>query len=208
MNKELLYLDGNQHLRPGIVSTTARKGEKWHILAKPGDVLDCRITQTRELFAQVAVTKVELTSYSEVLRTALDNHGTTATDIAEARGQLASALTAAYGPLAFGEVFTKIHFIPLNVDINRADVYSAVDSERDYQERKWEADVLTVGDQILLAAEYVDLARKEWAHERTTVSSPSLHMMRKVAAIAVHCMEDHGAPTRAQEEAMKGRSVQ
>lgn len=198
MNKTLLYIDGNQHLKTGVVATTARKGVKWAELTQPGDVLDCRITETHELFAQVAVVRVEITDYAGVLNYASDNHGTTTDDTRAARLNLEGALTSAYGPLSPGEVFTKIHFIPLNVNINRADAYAAVDSERDYQDARW-GDVLSIGEQILLAEEYITIARNEWAQEKHP-ELIALSVMRKVAGIAVHCMEDHGSPQRSQRE--------
>lgn len=198
MNKTLLYIDGNQHLKTGVIATTARKGAKWAEQARPGDVLDCRITKTNELFAQVAVVRIQVTDYAGVLNDASDNHATTTNDTRAARLNLEGALTSAYGPLSPGEVFTKIHFIPLNVNINRADAYAAVDSERDYQDARW-GDTLSIGEQILLAEEYISIARGEWAQEKPP-EARALNVMRKIAGIAVHCLEDHGSPQRPQRE--------
>lgn len=85
----------------------------------------------------------------------------------------------------------------------RAEVYAALDSEREYQDTVGaaaigdvtEADSLSVGDSILMMEEYLLRARKEW----TDSASPeleALRIIRKVAGIAVRCMEVHGALPR------------
>jgi hypothetical protein len=77
----------------------------------------------------------------------------------------------------------------------RADVYSAVDSERNYQELKW-------GDggkhEIDAFATYI---RRYSAILDRVGTEPSgdtakLEVIRKIAGIAVACMEQHGAPRR------------
>lgn len=85
---------------------------------------------------------------------------------------------------------------------SRCEVYAAVDSERDYQDRQWPQDSmpgnpnpLTIGEQILLAEEYLARARAEWAKEKKP-ELRALHIIRKVAGICVNCMEQHGAPRR------------
>lgn len=85
----------------------------------------------------------------------------------------------------------------------REDVYSAINSERDYQDNIIEADPTrcavnevdhTVGDYIVMLTTYVREAQEAWT--RNGGSEKALHSVRKVAGIAVHCMEDHGAPKR------------
>ena len=79
-------------------------------------------------------------------------------------------------------------------------VIDAINSERDYQKRMWpstagagsEENFHTVGESLLLLEEYVAKARAQW----TTEGKPELatmHIVRKIAGIAVRCMEQHGA---------------
>lgn len=82
----------------------------------------------------------------------------------------------------------------------RADVYAAIDSERAYQDKLWPQDEgdqprLSVGEFLLLVEEYAAHARAKWVKE----SKPELATLdgiRKIAGIAVNCMEQHGAPRR------------
>lgn len=84
---------------------------------------------------------------------------------------------------------------------SRTEVYAAIDGERDHQDKVWgdgpaaDPRPLSIGEDILLMEEYLVRARLEW----TKVGRPeieALHMIRKIAGIAVRCMENHGAPTR------------
>jgi hypothetical protein len=85
----------------------------------------------------------------------------------------------------------------------RAEVYAAIDTERSYQDRKWPMpkhhggmqNPMSIGEFVLLLEEYVTKARVEWALEKKP-EGRSLHFIRKVAGIAVNCMEQHGAPKR------------
>lgn len=84
----------------------------------------------------------------------------------------------------------------------RQNVYAAIDSERDYQDSKWPQDgspgfpnPLSIGEQILLAEEYLHQARLAWTQEKRP-EMKALNIIRKVAGICVNCMEQHGAPHR------------
>lgn len=98
----------------------------------------------------------------------------------------------------------------------RAEVYAALDSERDYQEdRKDEAAVeyvkacgaprtnwfhevasyLTYIRDYLTQAEHV--ATRNWGPE---ADLKTMHALRKVATLCVACMEEHGAPQRERYE--------
>ena len=89
--------------------------------------------------------------------------------------------------------------------VNRAEVYSAVDSERNYQDHHWpqdgfspddeEPNQLTVGEFVLLLDEYASKARAVWTTEKKP-EGLTLDVVRKIAGIAVNCMEQHGAPRR------------
>lgn len=84
---------------------------------------------------------------------------------------------------------------------SREDVYKAIDTERDYQNQIWSESganddgKLTIGEQILLIEEYASKARASWSQEKHPEIG-ALNIIRKIAGIAVHCMEDHGAPLR------------
>jgi hypothetical protein len=83
----------------------------------------------------------------------------------------------------------------------REAVYAAIDGEREYQDRVWgngpslDSRPLSIGEDILLIEEYVARARDSWSREARPELG-ALHMIRKIAGIAVRCMENHGAPLR------------
>lgn len=84
---------------------------------------------------------------------------------------------------------------------SRAEVYRTIDGERDYQDRVWQESgangngVLSIGEQILLIEEYAAQARTAWSREAAP-EMDALGIIRKIAAIAVHAMEDHGVVKR------------
>lgn len=73
----------------------------------------------------------------------------------------------------------------------RNKVYTAIDGERAYQ-NMLNGRTLEIGEEILLLEEYVTRARVQWTGNFASEES-ILHMIRKVAGIAVRCMEHHGA---------------
>lgn len=79
---------------------------------------------------------------------------------------------------------------------NRTNAYLAIDGERAYQEDIHpHPEPLTVGEELILLEEYIAKAREKWVKEgRPEVAT--LNGIRKVAAIAVRCLEQHGAPRR------------
>lgn len=94
--------------------------------------------------------------------------------------------------------------IPRDVATNvttREEVYKAIDSERNFQdsfvmpERKY-YNTHTLGEFILMIGQYADQARQKWTHHADVEPPESLQEVRKVAALAVRCMEQHGAPHR------------
>lgn len=80
--------------------------------------------------------------------------------------------------------------------IERSKVYAAIDGERDYQNEVWfHGNDQSLGEFILMLECYVSQAREQWQ----TSEEPEIeaqHSIRKIAAIAVQCMEKHGAPQR------------
>ncbi|MFQ5772696.1 MAG: hypothetical protein ACE5HX_19330 [bacterium] len=77
----------------------------------------------------------------------------------------------------------------------REEVYDAIDTERTYQSCVWSG-----MDEQNSIADYI-IYLKRYIREAECISDPStpsnvLNTIRKVAAIAVACMERHGAPRR------------
>jgi hypothetical protein len=56
----------------------------------------------------------------------------------------------------------------------------------------------TLGEFILMLNQYSSQAMQKWTHHSDVVDGhpESLHEVRKIAALAFRCMEQHGAPTR------------
>jgi hypothetical protein len=90
--------------------------------------------------------------------------------------------------------------------ISRQAVYAAIDGERDYQDQFVETDPTrhdsslpahSTGDYIVMLTTYIREAQEAWT--RNAGDDQALHSIRKIAGIAVHCMEDHGAPERRRQ---------
>jgi len=104
---------------------------------------------------------------------------------------------------------SKLSALPRDVATNitsRSDAYKAIDSERDFQdsfvlpERQY-YQTHTLGEFILMLNQYAAQAQEKWTHHSDKEDvPPSLHEVRKIAAIAVRCMEQHGAPKRIPPE--------
>lgn len=96
--------------------------------------------------------------------------------------------------------------IPRDVATNattRTEVYQAVNTERDFQDSFVLPDrqyyqTHTLGEFILMLNQYAAQCQQKWTHHSDKVDGypESLHEVRKLAAIAVRCMEQHGAPLR------------
>jgi hypothetical protein len=79
----------------------------------------------------------------------------------------------------------------------RTEVFAAIDAERQYQDEQWgtlEQRGKQVGAWITLMQHYMNQATKEWATNRG--DEKALHEIRKIAGIAVACMEQHRVPER------------
>lgn len=82
---------------------------------------------------------------------------------------------------------------------NRQEVYDAIDSERAYQEAlqkntaRSDGKQRSVGDYLTMLRRYMQQADERWCDNPG--DDQALDTVRKIAGIAVHCMEDHGAPT-------------
>ena len=83
----------------------------------------------------------------------------------------------------------------------REDVYAAINGERAFQNSRWprgNSPEFSLGEELVLLAEYASRARRAWTDEPVGEKLETLNAIRKLAAIAVRCMEKHGAPTRAK----------
>ena len=84
---------------------------------------------------------------------------------------------------------------------SRGEVYAAVDSEREYQEYVVDPALAedpssqhSIPAELVLMKVYLDKAMNTWASKPG--SEITLDFVRKIAGIAVRCMENHGAPPR------------
>lgn len=85
----------------------------------------------------------------------------------------------------------------------RVEVYEAINSEREFQdsfvlpERRY-YQTHTLGEFILMLNQYAAQAQQKWTHHTDAIDDfpESLHEVRKIASLAVRCMEQHGAPHR------------
>jgi hypothetical protein len=80
----------------------------------------------------------------------------------------------------------------------REEVYEIIDEERDYQHslgsNRTDHSEKSVGDYLTMMSSYFRAAQDGWTNNAGTVFA--LHEIRKIAAIAVRCMEEHGAYPR------------
>jgi hypothetical protein len=87
--------------------------------------------------------------------------------------------------------------------INRTEVWKAIDSERDYQDFRWNPSTSTSGGQhtvsewILYMEAYLHEARQKVSTQASPkAEEEALECLRKVTAMGVACMEQNGAPQR------------
>jgi hypothetical protein len=80
----------------------------------------------------------------------------------------------------------------------REEVFAAINGEREYQTGKWGGESYdrwqSIGDWLAYMRHYLNMA--EAAHTTSDDRNAPLIQIRKVAALAVACMEVHGAPKR------------
>lgn len=83
----------------------------------------------------------------------------------------------------------------LNLKVPRIDVFRAIDSEREYQEqltRNTENDQRPL-EQLAIVEELCRRAKAAWYDNPGPFD---MNYVRKIAGVAVRCMEQHGAPSR------------
>lgn len=82
--------------------------------------------------------------------------------------------------------------------LTREEVYDIIDSERDYQDslgdNRTDHSQKTVGDYTVMMTYYNTKLLEAWTNNAGTVEA--LNVMRKLAGIAVKCMEEHGSQPR------------
>lgn len=89
----------------------------------------------------------------------------------------------------------------MSFKVDRAEVYAALDSERNYQ-GKWEVEseskgLHSISEFLAYMEDYIDEAQHILAREARQIAYPKVtHILRKITAMGVACMEQHGAPKR------------
>jgi len=85
----------------------------------------------------------------------------------------------------------------------RKEVYEALDTERDYQNRKWNSSTTTSGGKHSITEwlVYMQDYLNEAMHQVSRNPDPhandlALRTIRKITAMGVSCMEQNGAPKR------------
>ena len=88
----------------------------------------------------------------------------------------------------------------------RTQVFDAIDSERDYQDRKWGTAAEhphEVGGWLTLMDVHLQRAKAAWAGANS--DAEALDALRKVLAIGVACAEQHGIPGRSRTQPVSER---
>jgi hypothetical protein len=82
-----------------------------------------------------------------------------------------------------------------HITVSRQEVYEAIDSERNYQESLVRNDVTDQRplEQLALIEHVIAKLKADWYNNP---GQADMNYFRKIAGIAVRCMEQHGAPTR------------
>lgn len=83
----------------------------------------------------------------------------------------------------------------------RAEVYAAIDSERDYQDAQkgnaqTDRTTVTVGEGVLLMEAYLEKAKAAFAGPHPKGREDALSIIRKITALGVLTLEFNGAPPR------------
>jgi hypothetical protein len=76
----------------------------------------------------------------------------------------------------------------------REEVYKVIDGERNYQNTKWAGHSHEVGAYLTMMRNYMTKAEYAWTDNNGEL--PALDVIRKIAAICVHCMEENGIVER------------
>jgi len=74
--------------------------------------------------------------------------------------------------------------------MTREDIYKIIDEERNYQDR-YHNPKETLEAELVMMKVYLDQALEDW-----TYKADSRHIIRKVVALGIRCLENHGCPRR------------
>lgn len=89
--------------------------------------------------------------------------------------------------------------------LSREEVYKLIDGERKYQNtltpERTEGKSHTVGNYLTMLRHYINQADTQWV--LYSGDQFALDVIRKIGAICVRCMEEHGAPSRNFTETYK-----
>lgn len=85
----------------------------------------------------------------------------------------------------------------------RAEVYAAIDGERDYQDGRWNHEttasggIHSTGEFLVFMKDHLDEAFTAFSrHSEPKATEDTLNIIRKISAMGVACMEQNGAPPR------------
>lgn len=200
----LFYIPSNAFVPLGKVTSTARRGRKWFDAVEVGDTVNLCITEVGTSFGLAIVVAKELTTYEDAINEASHNHCAFNPKYDHARfgpqGILAAELCAAYGNVDNDEAFTILHIVVLTggsiqPPARWPNAVAACNSENDYQIDKLgdEGQVRSIDEWCSYIADYA----KEAVHQGVRGDEmAALHTIRKVATMALVCMEDFNAPHR------------
>ena len=80
---------------------------------------------------------------------------------------------------------------------SRTQTYAAVDSEREYQESRWPGHTHEIESYLLYMQDYMNECIHVISRSDGSTAYPiALNIIRKVTALGIACMEQHGAPIR------------
>lgn len=80
--------------------------------------------------------------------------------------------------------------------MNRDKVFLAVSKERDYQDKRYPEDKHSLVEFATLIERYVEEVKDDFTHRSQIRSEDACACMRKIAALAVAAMEQHGVNFR------------
>jgi hypothetical protein len=82
--------------------------------------------------------------------------------------------------------------------MERNDVYKVIDSERTYQDDRWPGHKHSPVEYLVYMRDYIEEALHRESREDSVTWTATMDSFRKVAALAVACMEEHGAQRRSK----------
>ncbi len=88
--------------------------------------------------------------------------------------------------------------------MDRKEVFGEINREREYQIALWKANPHSTVEFLMYIEDYINEAKHiESRFIDSAVNTDSLHIMRKIASLAVSCLEQHGCPSRDMNDLSK-----